>query len=213
MKVDVPYMDANSLCIIFWRNMVIYSWRPFYNNIYLQIDGNIGNGRGRAHSFHQFLPGFRAMQKQVFVPGWRSSLTSWQRLLLKDQRNLEVRAMTQVCVSYNLCCYSLIICYQYLSIFTTCYCFFFLISLLVLLTMTIRIVYLFIIQRGLRLKSPRSPPSHAERRWWKFILSGTRIQVILVAIQVFRINYTQIWPVFFHSQNHHEVSAETLGIE
>jgi hypothetical protein len=121
--------------------------------------------------------------------------------------------MTQVCVSYNLCCYSLIICYQYLSIFTTCYCFFFLISLLVLLTMTIRIVYLFIIQRGLRLKSPRSPPSHAERRWWKFILSGTRIQVILVAIQVFRINYTQIWPVFFHSQNHHEVSAETLGIE
>jgi len=38
----------------------------------IEIDGKIGNGRGRAHSFHQFLPGFRAMQNQVFVPGWRS---------------------------------------------------------------------------------------------------------------------------------------------
>lgn len=173
-----------------------------------------------------FQGSIRAMQKQVFVPGWRSSLTSWQRLLLKDQRNLEVRAMTRVCVSYNLCCYSLFICYIYIYIyiniyqyiFTTCYCVIFLISLLVLLTTTIRILYLFIIQRGLRLKPPHSPPSHAERRWWKNILSGPRVQVILVAIhshpiiQLFKINYTQFWPVFFR-QNHHEVSAETLGIE
>ena len=38
--------------------------------------------------------------------------------------------------------------------------------------------------RGLRQKPPHSPPSHAERRWWKNVLSGPRIQVILVAIQL-----------------------------
>lgn len=117
---------------------------------------------------------------------------------------------------YAIYIYIYINIYQY--IFTTCYCVIFLISLLVLLTTTIRILYLFIIQRGLRLKPPHSPPSHAERRWWKNILSGPRVQVILVAIhshpiiQLFKINYTQFWPVFFR-QNHHEVSAETLGIE